>query len=98
MLPCLINLLLLIATFACALPQPGSRPLTEIEMDKLYPKCFVDVWTKKGLELHNVPGRCRIKQKGWEKIFAHTLSIAGGCGEQLPFFFLLLPIVTYIKL
>lgn len=86
MLLSLINVLLLTAAFAHAVPpQQSSRPLTEDELDKLYPKCWVDLSTQQGAVLYNVPGRCQIKLEGWEKIFTHTLSIAAGCGEQLLF-------------
>lgn len=84
MLLSLINALLLTAAFTHAVPpQRASRPLTEAELDKLYPKCWVDVSTKQGTILYNVPGRCQVKREGWKKIFTQTISIAGGCGEQL---------------
>ena len=86
MLLSLINVLLFTAAFAHAVPQQqSSGPLTEDKLDKLYPKCWVDLSTQQGAALYNVPGRCQIKREGWEKIFTHTLSIAAGCGEQLLF-------------
>ena len=77
----LLNVLLLTAAFAHAIPQRGSN-LSDAELDKLYPKCWVDVSTLRGQQtLRNVPGRCKVKTGQWQKIFAHTLSIAGGCGK-----------------
>lgn len=77
----LINVLLLTAAFAHAIPQQGSN-LREAELDRLYPKCWVDVSSLGGKEtLRNVPGRCKVKTGQWQKIFAHTLGIPGGCGK-----------------
>lgn len=82
MLLSLMIVLLLTAAFAHAVPpQGGSRPLTEAQLDKLYPKCWVDVSTLQGAKLTNVPGRCQVKQGPWKNVFAHTLGIAGGCGK-----------------
>lgn len=89
MLLSLINVLLLTPAFAHAIPQPGpGSNLGEAELDKLYPKCWVDVSTIQGKGiLYNVPGRCKVKTGEWKKIFAHTLGIAGGCGKPLLFCF-----------
>lgn len=81
MLLSLIDVLLLAAAFAHAIPQRGSN-LSEAQLDKLYPKCWVDVSTLGGREtLRNVPGRCKVKTGQWQNVFAHTLGIAGGCGK-----------------
>lgn len=76
-----INVLLLTVAFAHAIPQRGPN-LGEAELDKLYPKCWVDVSTMQGTVLRNVPGRCQVKVGRWKNVFAHTLGIAGGCGKQ----------------
>lgn len=81
----LINVLLLTVAFAHVVPQRGLD-LEEAELDKLYPKCWVDVSTMQGKAiLHNVPGRCKVKVGKWKNVFAHTLGIAGGCGKKPSF-------------
>lgn len=96
MLLSLINILLLTTAFTHAVSlQRRSRPLTEAELDKLYPKCWVDVSTQQGAKLINVPGRCQVKREGWKKIFTKTIGIAGGCGEQFHFVFLLKFIMSF---